>query len=155
RIVLGAFALAALGMAAPASAADLAAKPYVKAPPPMVAPVYDWTGFYIGGNGGWAQSRNCWGFVPIAGVFIADGCSDRSRGVAGGQIGYRWQTGQFVFGVEGQGDWADLNGSRLSVIDPAFTLHTKTDAIGLFTGQLGYAWNAALFYVKGGAAVTS
>jgi outer membrane immunogenic protein len=155
KFVLGAFALAALGMAAPASAADLAARPYVKAPPPMVAPIYDWSGFYIGGNGGWAQSRNCWGFIPLGGVVIADGCSDRSGGVAGGQLGYRWQTGQFVFGLEGQGDWADLSNSRISTLAPAFTLHTKTDGIGLFTGQIGYAWNAALLYFKGGAAVTS
>ena len=57
KFVVGAFALAALGMAAPASAADLAARPYVKAPPPMIAPVYDWTGFYIGPNlgGAWSQ----------------------------------------------------------------------------------------------------
>jgi outer membrane immunogenic protein len=154
KFVLGALGLAALGMAAPASAADLAARPYVKAPP-MVAPIYDWSGFYIGGNGGWAQSRNCWGFLPIGGVFVADGCASRSGGVAGGQVGYRWQTGQFVFGLEGQGDWANLRGSRTSLLAPAFTLQTKTDGIGLFTGQLGYAWNAALLYVKGGAAVTS
>jgi outer membrane immunogenic protein len=87
KFVLGALGLAALGMAAPASAADLAARPYVKAPPPMLAPIYDWTGFYIGANGGWGQSRNCWGFVPVGGVFIADGCNSRSGGVAGGQIG--------------------------------------------------------------------
>jgi outer membrane immunogenic protein len=50
RILLAAVGLVALGMAAPASAADLAARPYTKAPPPMVAPIYDWTGFYIGGK---------------------------------------------------------------------------------------------------------
>ena len=52
--------VALVGMAAPASAADMA----VKAPPPAPLPViYNWSGFYIGGNGGWAQSRNCWDFV--------------------------------------------------------------------------------------------
>jgi outer membrane immunogenic protein len=152
RLVLGLLGLAALGIA-PASAADLAAKPYVKAPPPP-PPIYDWTGFYIGANGGWGESRNCWGFIPVGGVFIADGCNSRSGGVVGGQLGYRWQTGQFVFGIEGQGDWANLRGSRVSLLDPTFTLQTKTDGIGLITGQLGYAWNAALLYVKGGAAVT-
>ncbi|MFQ3458698.1 outer membrane beta-barrel protein, partial [Bradyrhizobium sp. UFLA01-814] len=45
--------------------------------------------------------------------------------------------------------------SRLSLIDPRFSTTTKTDGLGLFTGQLGWAWDAALFYVKGGAAVTS
>jgi len=75
--------------------------------------------------------------------------------VFGGQLGYRWQTGQFVFGLEGQGDWADLKSSRVSVINPAFSTAAKTDGLGLITGQLGWAvWNEALFYVKGGAAVT-
>jgi outer membrane immunogenic protein len=144
----------ALSLAAPASAADLAARP-VKAPPPFIAPVYDWTGFYIGANGGWGESRDCWSFVTPAGAALSDGCSTRSGGVFGGQLGYRWQAGQFVFGLEGQGDWADLKSSRLSLVNPAFSTTTKVDGIGLITGQIGYAWNAALFYLKGGAAVTS
>ena len=68
KFLLGTVGLLALGMAAPATAADLAARPYTKAPPPIVAPIYDWTGFYIGGNGGWGQSRNCWDFVDVLGV---------------------------------------------------------------------------------------
>ena len=60
-----------------------------------------------------------------------------------------------MFGLEAQGDWADLSNTRVSLINPAFSTRTKTDGIGLFTGQIGYAWNASLFYVKGGAAVTS
>ena len=57
--------VALVGMAAPASAADMA----VKAPPPAPLPViYNWSGFYIGGNGGWGQSRNCWDFVDVVGV---------------------------------------------------------------------------------------
>jgi outer membrane immunogenic protein len=75
--------------------------------------------------------------------------------VAGGQIGYRWQTAAWVFGVEGQGDWANLRGSNQSLFAPAFTNRSRIDAFGLFTGQVGYAWNNALLYVKGGAAVTS
>ena len=54
-----------------------------------------------------------------------------------------------------QGDWADLSNTRQSVLFPQFSTRTKTDGIGLFTGQIGYAWNASLLYVKGGAAVTS
>ena len=50
--------------------------------------------------------------------------------------------------------WADLSNTRLGLIDPRFSTRTKTDGIGLFTGQVGYAWNASLFYFKGGAAVT-
>ena len=60
-----------------------------------------------------------------------------------------------MFGVEAQGDWADLSNTRVSLLNPGFSTRTKTDGIGLFTGQIGYAWNAALLYVKGGAAVTS
>jgi outer membrane immunogenic protein len=156
KFLLGTVGLIALGMAAPATAADLAARPYTKAPPPMVAPIYDWTGFYIGGNGGWGQSNSCLNFVDAFGFDFRDGCASRSGGVVGGQIGYRWQANQWVFGVEAQGDWADLSRSRV-LGDPALLLSTRTatDGIGLFTGQIGYAWNQALFYIKGGAAVTS
>src|ERR1700750_1282744 len=103
--------VALVGITAPASAADMAVK---APPPPPPPPIYNWTGFYIGGNGGWAQSHNCVDFVGLAGPFVTDGCRDRSGGVAGGQIGYRWQANQWVFGVEAQGDWADLNSSRVS-----------------------------------------
>lgn len=145
--------VALVGMAAPASAADMAVK--ARPPAPVIAPIYDWTGFYIGANGGWGQSRNCWDFLDVAGVAVANGCADRSGGLVGGQIGYRWQMSQWVFGMEAQGDWADLSNTRVSLIAPAFSTRTTTDGIGLFTGQIGYAWNAALFYLKGGAAVTS
>lgn len=135
-------------------AADMAARPY-KAPPPVIAPIYNWSGFYIGANGGWGNSHNCWDFVTAGGAVAASGCRDASGGVVGGQIGYRWQMNQFVFGLEAQGDWADLNASRVSLIAPAFSTRTRVNGIGLFTGQIGYAWNAALLYLKGGAAVTS
>ncbi len=75
-------------------------------------------------------------------------------GLAGGQIGYRWQTNQFVLGLEAQGDWAEIKNTRVSLIDPLISTTGKIDAIGLFTAQLGWAWNASLFYVKGCAAVT-
>ena len=153
KFLLGTVGLLALGMGAPASAADLAARPYTKAPPVMVAPIYDWTGFYIGGNGGWGESHSCVDFFNAAGVDFADSCRGRSGGVIGGQFGYRWQASQWVFGVEAQGDWADLNNQRLSILNPVFSTRTKTDGIGLFTGQIGYAWNASLLYFKGGAAV--
>jgi outer membrane immunogenic protein len=141
--------LAAWAAVGPASAADMA----VKAPPPAPLPViYNWSGFYIGANGGWAQSHNCWDFVVVA--VVPGVCWDQSGGVIGGQLGYRWQTGGFVFGLEAQGDWADISASRVSIINPAFSTRAKVDGIGLFTGQIGWAWNAALLYVKGGAAVT-
>jgi outer membrane immunogenic protein len=151
KFLLGSVAL--LAMAAPAAAADLAARPY-KAPPPVIATVYDWSGFYIGANGGWGSSHKCWDSVAPA-VIGAEGCHDATGGVAGGQIGYRWQSGTWVFGVEAQGDWADLKGSNTSLLFPAFYNQSRIDAFGLFTGQVGYAANNVLFYVKGGAAVTA
>jgi len=155
KFLLGTAGLVALSLSAPASAADLAARPYTKAPP-IIAPIYDWTGFYSGVNGGWGSGRNCWDLVDQAGGLIgAEGCHNASGGTAGGQIGYRWQTGTFVVGLEGQANWADFKGRNDSVLFPGiFTNETKIEAFGLFTGQLGYAWNNALVYVKGGAAVT-
>jgi outer membrane immunogenic protein len=163
KFLLGTVGLVALGMAAgTASAADLAARPVYKAPP-MVAPVYDWTGFYIGLNGGGGSSHKCWDINNIDGVGpiipVAEGCHDATGGLAGGQIGYRWQAANWVFGVEAQGDWADLSGSNTSALAilagiPTFTNQSRIDAIGLFTGQVGYAWNNVLAYVKGGAAAT-
>jgi outer membrane immunogenic protein len=114
-----------------------------------------WSGFYIGGNGGWGSSRNCWDFIDPAGLSVPEGCHRADGGVAGGQIGYRWMSGPVVFGVEGQGDWADLRRSQISTSFPDFTNRSRIDAFGLITGQVGYAWNNALFYFKGGAAVTS
>jgi outer membrane immunogenic protein len=141
----------AIAMVTPALAADMA----VKAPPPAPLPViYNWSGFYIGANGGWGESHSCWDDVFVVGPAFSEGCRDRSGGLIGGQVGYRWQASQFVFGLEAQGDWADLNSTRLSLLDPSLSTQVKTDGIGLFTGQIGWAWNAALFYVKGGAAVT-
>src|ERR1700738_2302257 len=97
KLLLGAVGLVALGVAAPASAADLASGPYPKAQPPMVAAIYDWSGFYIGANGGWGSSHKCWDFATPAGAFVgAEGCHDATGGVAGGQIGYRWQSGTWV-----------------------------------------------------------
>jgi outer membrane immunogenic protein len=121
-----------------------------------LAPIYDWSGFYIGANGGWGSSRKCWDATTLTGVFVfGEGCHDATGGVAGGQIGYRWQTSAWVFGLEAQGDWADLRGSNISVLVPVFTDRSRINAFGLFTGQVGYAINNALFYVKGGAAVTA
>ena len=155
---------AMLGISA-ASAADLPAKVYTKAPPPVVVAAYDWSGFYIGINGGGAWSNKCWDlspqtinlfFIPAFTIAGSEGCHDATGATAGGQVGYRWQSSAFVFGLEAQGNWANLTGSNPSLI-PFFagsSNRTRIDAIGLFTGQVGYSWNAFLLYVKGGAAVT-
>src|SRR3954471_3109942 len=152
KFLLGAASIIALGMAAPASAADLAARPYTKAPPMVAAAVYDWSGFYIGGNGGGGWSRNCWDLVGTpAGTLVtplAEGCHDATGATAGGQIGYRWQTASWVFGIEGQGNWADFRGSNTSLFFPTIQNQSRVDAFGLLTGQVGYAWNNVLLYVK-------
>ncbi len=154
KYLLASAALIVMGFVAPASAADLAARPYTKAPP-MIAAIYDWSGFYIGANGGWGSSRNSWDFLPLAGGVNPEGSNNGNGGTIGGQVGYRWQAGTWVFGVEAQGNWADFKGSNTSLAFPAFRNESKTNAFGLFTGQVGYAANNFLLYVKGGAAVTS
>jgi outer membrane immunogenic protein len=153
-----AIAISALVMGSvSASAADLAARPYTKAPP-MIAAMYDWSGFYIGANGGGGWSRSCWDIVPVAGALLPEGCHDASGAVAGGQLGYRWQAASWVFGLEAQYDWSDIRGSRVSqqfiVVPGDATSNSRLRSFGLFTGQVGWAWNNALLYVKGGAAVT-
>jgi outer membrane immunogenic protein len=159
KILLGAVALVATGIAAPASAADLAARPYTKAPPPVMAPFYDWSGFYIGANGGYGWSRQCLEITAVDGFafdpVFAEGCRNAGGGIVGGQVGYRWQAGPWVFGLEAQGDWANLRNERESLLFPGNTWKTNINALGLFTGQVGYAWNATLLYVKGGAAVAN
>ena len=97
------------------------------------------------------------GLRGAGGTFVSDeGCHDATGGTVGGQIGYRWQASQWVFGIEAQGNWADFQWHNESLLFRAPSATTrKIDAFGLFTGQVGYAFNNALLYVKGGAAVTS
>ena len=89
-----------------ASAADMPVAPYAKAAP-IVAPIYNWGGLYIGLNGGGGWARKCWDLTNNLGVVVnpalAEGCHDASGGTVGGQVGYRWQAGTWVFGLEGQG----------------------------------------------------
>jgi len=175
RVLLTTAGLSALWMA-PAIATDLAPPPiFKKAPPALPVVPSGWAGFYLGLNAGGATSHDCWDLMGDSHGSLrpqAEGCHDATGAVAGGQIGYRIQAANWVFGVEAQGDWAHLSGSNkntavvtttsLSSGDcptPITTSHnitklntSKIDSIGLFTGQVGYAWNSALLYVKGGAA---
>jgi outer membrane immunogenic protein len=144
-------AIATAGLAAPVLAADLPRGLFANAPP-MVAAAYDWSGFYIGANGGWSGDRTCWTNNATS---VDVGCGSGNGGVAGGQIGYRWQASNWVFGLEAQGDWANLKSSNLSLVDARVTNQSQVNAFGLFTGQAGYAWNNALLYVRGGAAVAA
>ena len=153
--LLGAVGVVAMGIAAPALAADLPAQTYSKAPV-MIPAAYDWSGVYVGINGGWGSERRCFDSIKAAAIFIAaDGCHNTSGAVAGGQIGYRFQTGSWVYGLEFQGDWANLSGSNVSVLNAPTVNRSRMDAFGLFTGQIGYSWNTALLYLKGGAAVVA
>ena len=155
-ILIGAVGAVALAISAPASAADLAARPYTKAPPAVVAAVYDWSGFYIGINGGGGSAHLCKDAINDAGFpivpAIAEGCHNATGGTVGGQIGYRWQAANWVFGLEGQGNWADFKGDNIGLFT-GFRHRTQIDSFGLITGQVGYAWNNVLLYVKGGGAV--
>ena len=160
KVLLGAFATVAL--CSTAFAADLPARTYTKAPMPVVSPVYNWGGFYVGINGGGGSAHTCWDIVNNAGIPVnppfAEGCHSATGGTVGGQAGYRWQAAQWVFGVEAQGNWANFSGSNLNqfaavIGGSLFNDVSKIDAFGLFTGQIGYAVNNVLFYAKGGAAV--
>jgi outer membrane immunogenic protein len=150
KLLLGTVGLVALGMAlgmaAPAIAADLPAKA-----PAAVAVVDEWSGFYLGANGGYGTSKKEWDSIG----FGDEALHTATGAVGGGQIGYRWQTGGWVFGLEAQGDWADLKGSSVSRVDGAGIDNSKIGGFGLFTGQIGYAWNNVLWYAKGGASATS
>lgn len=146
-----------------ATAADIAARPYTKAPPPVAAPVYNWSGFYVGGNGGYG-----WGKVdhddllPGFGGFWTSGPNGplgttqtiKPEGaVYGGQIGYNWQFGTWVFGLEGQFNGADLKRTDTSIFFPGTDrLRTKVDTFATVTGRVGYAFNNWLHYIKGGYA---
>jgi outer membrane immunogenic protein len=150
-------AIAVLAMSAGhAFSADLAARPYTKAPP-MVAAIFDWSGFYIGLNGGGGSAHSCWNLVNFFNA--VEGCHNATGGTFGGQVGYRWQAANWVFGLEGQGNWADFSGSNVTPIggNPlgGGSIRSRIDSFGLFTGQVGYAWNNVLAYVKGGAAVVT
>src|SRR5689334_24093436 len=101
RVVFALVALAAT--TASAAAADLARRgPYYQAPAPVYAPIFNWTGFYIGVNGGGGFGSSNWD---------STGSRDVSGGVIGGTAGYNFQFGQVVAGIEGDVDWSGINGT--------------------------------------------
>jgi outer membrane immunogenic protein len=149
RFLLGTAALLALAAAtAAASAADLPrAQPVVKAP--VVAPLtaYDWTGFYIGINGGGA-----WGRSDFDGINGTLGNFNTSGWLGGATAGYNMQYGHAVFGLEGDIDWTNINGTAACVGGFA-TCQTQNDWLGTARGRLGYAFDRFLPFVTGGLAV--
>lgn len=141
RILAVAFGL---GFAPAALAADMP----VKARPMPMAFAYNWTGFYVGinGGGGWGRSHHNF---DSAGTTTGD--YRISGGLIGGTVGYNWQSDRLVFGIEGDIDWANISGSAVCP-NPAFTCGTKDTWLGTARGRLGYAWDRFLPYVTGGLA---
>jgi outer membrane immunogenic protein len=147
-------------LATSALAADLPAKVYTKAPPPIVA-VYDWTGFYIGGNVGysWGRSKSTETFSDAtSGLILSSSVNrfDMNGVIGGGQAGYNWQRDKWVFGLE-----ADIQGSDQKGNTPfscaggtvgATTLAGLSGACGL--GHLGDTapFNVVAFPVTGNLA---
>src|SRR5262249_58963505 len=105
-------------------AADL--PPLTKAP--VYQPFYNWTGFYLGINGGGAWGTSKW---DSTGEF------DISGGVFGGTAGYNWQTGPWVFGLEG-----DVDGTRIkghTAVACPLGCETRNSWLPTARGPIGYA----------------
>lgn len=134
KIMLTTVGLAALGMA-PAIAADLPARTYTKAPA-AVAPLYNWTGFYIGAMGGFGKEDTS--------DFALSG------GFGGGTAGYNWQTGQFVFGIEADAAGADISSSF--TVPGLASAEDKIRALGTVRGRFGVTYEQILLYGTAGFA---
>jgi outer membrane immunogenic protein len=147
-IAFGAIAALVLGTTA-GSAADLPMK--AKAPP--LEAIYDWTGFYIGISGGGSLGQSTH-------IDRATGLGDTigynvKGGLVGGTLGYNWQMGPLVVGLEGDISWVGEYGSHIDdglAGDLAFQSFTKETWLGTARGRLGYAVNNLLFYGTGGSA---
>jgi outer membrane immunogenic protein len=153
RILLAGVGLLALAtLAQPVVAADLPRAPVVKAPA-AVAP-FSWTGCYIGGNVGgiWARKKSSEDdpaiFDPL------DRTSHTQSGVAaGGQLGCDYQSGAWVYGVQGMFDWTHSDATTSFQVDPQYSLNAKLSWFATITARLAYAVQpATLVYLKGGGA---
>jgi outer membrane immunogenic protein len=148
-------ALVGLG-SAPTIAADLAARPYTKAP--ALAAVYDWTGFYIGVNAGVGLGRNRLQHDWIGAGTPYSFYTSPQGGFGGGQVGYNWQTGSvlgpIVFGVEADIQGAGLSDDRTNfgVLGVNTAYRQKLDWFGTARGRIGIANGPVLSYVTAGYA---
>jgi opacity protein-like surface antigen/outer membrane protease len=126
-----------------------------------VARPMDWTGFYIGGHIGGGYSADRWsdpfastvgagGFTNVAGFGDA---VDATGPLGGGQFGANWQTGPWVLGVEADASVADIKGQVSCFTGTGGLLcGRQINALGTYTGRIGYAWDRSLAYVKAGGA---
>ena len=157
RTILGAISASAMLILSPlntANAADLS----VKAAPP--APVFSWTGLYIGGNVGGAWGHSSWCTDATAGnctVAPIDVVNESSSGITGGaQFGFRWQMpSNIVVGLEGMFDYLNISQTAPSVAFAGRTRTTTFTDLESITGQLGLAVGRGLIYGKGGWAATT
>jgi outer membrane immunogenic protein len=143
-VIAGALAVAFSGSAL---AADLPAP----APPPAYIPVlpyYNWTGFYIGANGGGVFGNSNW-TDPVDG---ATGNFNVGGFLVGGTVGGNYQIGSWVLGVEADGDWTNLNGTTSNASCAFVGCTTQSNWLATVRGRAGYAWDRVLFYGTGGGA---
>jgi outer membrane immunogenic protein len=146
KFLLATVALAALGAtAAPALGADLGARPYYNKAPAYAAPLYNWTGFYIGGHIGGAFS----GSNSFNGLVLSD---YSARLLGGFQAGADYQFApNWVVGAEGQYSWLGKN--NLNATFPnGMIFNNDQRAIASITARVGYTWGPGLAYIKGGYA---
>lgn len=140
-----------VALAGAAGAADLPVAYPTKAPPPV--PVLNWTGPYIGVNGGavWLKST----YHGVSAVNTTGSASLKTTGATfGGQAGYNWQTQNFVFGIEGDVNWVNASGS--TAVTPGFAgdfFHSKLTWLGTIRGRAGLLVSPnTLVYATGGYA---
>ena len=147
RLVLaGIGTLAVVTMLGSAQAADIQRRHAAPAKAPAYSAPYNWTGFYLGinGGGGWGHSSFT---APLA-----TSSFNTSGGQVGGTVGYNYQVGHAVFGLEGDLDWSNINGSGAC---GSRNCETKNDWFGTARGRIGYAFDRFMPYVTGGLAYGS
>jgi outer membrane immunogenic protein len=141
-------------ISAPALAGDLGQAPVGV---PIAAPVLqpNWTGFYIGIQGGSAFGDLDWNYATAGGVNLAPPVTANqltSGWLIGGTAGANFQVGSsWVFGIEGDYAWADVTGSA-ACPNPTFSCQSKLESFGTARGRVGWSWGPGLIYGTGGAA---
>jgi outer membrane immunogenic protein len=147
RLVLaGLAALAVVTTMGSANAADMQRRNAMPAKAPVYEMPYSWTGFYVGLNGGGAFGHSDWSNVLGTNGF------DLSGAVIGGTLGYNYQMGQAVFGLEADGDWSNIRGSTTGGACTGTSCETKNSWLATARGRLGYAFGRFMPYVTAGAA---